>query len=218
VNAVTTPIIAVAAACLLALAPCILLPLSGCATPPEEGLADTMEWATLPERLEAVTALGALNSRASVSALLEAFPRDDDTREEVASALVLKGRDWYLEHPDSAVNGNRVLAEVHDLSMRSDLSDDFRGKACWVIAEVGWAAEPGSADRNTIIDALKGTELKPGTYAGGSTLVGEEIARGLRKMGYSGEAHRFECLADGSLLDSYDPRERGHLPEEETSP
>ena len=207
-NAVTTPIIGVLLACLLALALVLALMLSpGCSPPPEEGLADAMEWSSLPERLDVVTTLTALDSRASVGILLEAFPRDDDTREEVASALVLKGRDWYSKHPDSAVNGNRVVAEVSELSARSDLSADFRGKACWVVAEVGWAAAPG--DRMDVTKAIGRANSSD------STLVGEEIAIGLRKMGYTGEAHRFECLADGSLSKFYDPQERGHVAEED---
>ena len=196
-NQVTSILVAVIAACFVGIAACLAAMLSGCAVPPEEALADTMQGATLPARLEAVTGLCELNSRASLEALLEAFEMDPETREEVASALVLRGRRWYAQHGQKpGLNTNRVIDHMAFLAARSDIDPSIRAKAVWVIAEIG--------DRHAKDEIAA-------AYAGDSQAVSEEVSRSLDKLGFTSNAHPMECLADGSLSAFYDPQKRGHL-------
>ena len=173
---------------------------TGCSVNAADVAIDDMDERDEAVQLAAIERISKQESKRSCIRLIEAFEDNASTREEVAKALVRRGREFYTEHPNSR-SGNLVVVKLGELAARADLNPSIRAKAVWVMAEVGDRAARGCIE---------------GAYAGDSVAVGEEVGRSLDKLGFTVEAHEMELLADGyTTASGYDPEARGHIEEAE---
>lgn len=178
---------------LLALIP---LALTGCAL-------DVTETASMDE-------LSRMTNKRSLERQFVEFETVAETREEVAKGIIRRGRAFYDDHPRSEYK-NLVVTMLGDTCADSHLDGSIRAKAVWVIGEAAVFAGP--------LHARKEAKVQIDRACGeGYVRVGEEVARSLNKLGFGtpeGEdAQGPELRRDGyTTVDSYDPRERGHMEE-----
>jgi len=170
----------------IALAVPLLAILAGCTVDPMERLTEDIKSQEKDVRQRAVVQLANLDDERSVDLLIDVLSSDDDLSALGGVALVKKGRE--VEEPDPK-KPNPVVDEVGKVLNNAHLTEPFRGRAAWVLGEIG--------DRRAI----------PALQGGQGALVGEKPAavvremakQGLEKLGYFSVGRSFD-LPMGSLV------------------
>lgn len=150
----------------LMLAALALVVLGGCSVDPMEKLTEDIKSQDRSVRARAVTTLANLNDDRSIEALVDVLESDDELCDMAGVALVKKGREVNESDPKKP---NPVVDEVAKVLNNAHLSQPFRGRAAWVLGEIG--------DRRAIA---------PLQTAQGGAKVGEKPALVVREMAKQG--------------------------------
>ena len=172
----------------IALAVPLLAILAGCTIDPMERLTEDIKSQDKDVRQRAVVQLANLDDERTLDLLIDVLSSDDELCDLAGVALVKKGRE--VKEPDPK-KPNPVVDEVGKVLNNAHLTEPFRGRAAWVLGEIG--------DRRAI-GALQG---------GQAAKVGEKLAlvvqlmskQGLEKLGYFSDGRSFD-VAMGSLTET----------------
>jgi HEAT repeat protein len=144
------------------LLPLAVLALGGCAVDPMERLTEDIKQQDKAVRERAVLSLANLDDERATQSLVDVLESDDELCDMAGVALVKKGRE--VKEPDPK-KPNPVVDEVAKVLNNAHLSEPFRGRAAWVLGEIG--------DRRAI-PALQGAST--------GAKVGEKVAAVVRAM------------------------------------
>ncbi len=136
--------------------------LNGCTIDPLERLSEDIKSQDVETRRAAVLALANLEDERTIELLVDVLQGDDELYDMAGVALVKKGRE--VNEPDPK-KPNPVVDEVAKVLNNAHLAEPFRGRAAWVLGEIG--------DRRAI-PALQ--------TAQGGAKVGEKPALVVREM------------------------------------
>lgn len=150
---------------LLALA-LVLVALAGCSVDPMERLTEDIKSQDKTVRERAVLTLANLDDERAVDSLVDVLEGDDELCDLAGVALVKKGRE--VKEPDPK-KPNPVVDQVGKVLNNAHLAEPFRGRAAWVLGEIG--------DRRAI---------GPLQTAQGGAKVGEKPALVVREMAKQG--------------------------------
>lgn len=161
---------------LLALA----LAVTGCSIDPMESLTEQIKLQDKDKREAAVIALANLHDDRAVESLVDVLESDDELCDMAGVALVKKGRE--VDEPDPK-KPNPVVDEVAKVLNNAHLAESFRGRAAWVLGEIG--------DRRAIppLQTAQGGALigvKP------ATVVREMAKQALEKLGFFAVGRPFD--------------------------
>lgn len=165
---------------IIALAAPLLLILAGCSIDPMERLTEDIKSQDLVVRHKAVVQLANLNDERTIDSLIDVLSGDDELCGLAGVALVKKGRE--VREPDPK-KPNPVVDEVGKVLNNAHLTEPFRGRAAWVLGEIG--------DRRAI-PALQ--------TAQGGAKIGEKPALVVREMSKQG-LEKLGFFTDGRAFD-----------------
>jgi HEAT repeat protein len=164
--------------------------LAGCSIDPMERLTEDIKSQDKAVRERAVLTLANLDDDRTVETLVDVLSSDDELYNQAGVALVKKGR--AVEEPDPK-KPNPVVDEVVKVLNNAHLSQEFRGRAAWVLGEIG--------DRRAI-PALSGAST--------GALVGEKPAQMVRDVSLDA-LKKLGAVSDGMTFDFDMGRLRGQL-------
>lgn len=163
----------------------LLAALSGCTVDPMERLTEDVKSQDRTIRETAVTQLAILDDDRTVESLIDVLSGDDELSDLAGVALVKKGRE--VQEPDPK-KPNPVIDEVVKVLNNAHLTEQFRGRAAWVLGEIG--------DRR----AIPGLQTAQGGAKVGekNALVVREMAKqALEKLGFFADGRPFDIPLDG---------------------
>lgn len=158
---------------------------SGCAVDPMERLSEAIKSQKTDVRDAAILQLANLDDDRTVDLLCEVLEGDDELYNKAATALVKKGRE--VDEPDPK-KPNPVVDAVGKVLNNAHLAENFRGRAAWVLGEIG--------DRRAIGALQTAGGAKVGEKP--ALLVREMAKQGLEKLGFQGDGRAFD-LGMGTL-------------------
>lgn len=171
---------------IVAMAAALLSILAGCSIDPMERLTEDIKSQTLTTRSDAVLQLANLKDERTIDALIDVLSGDDELCDKAGVALVKKGRE--VQEPDPK-KPNPVVDEVAKVLNNAHLTEEFRGRAAWVLGEIG--------DRRAIPALQTGQAAKIGEKP---ALVVQQMSKeGLEKLGFFADGRPFD-LPMGSLV------------------
>lgn len=167
----------------------LLLPavmaVTGCSIDPMERLTEDIKSQDKDVRQRAVVQLANLDDERSLDSLIDVLSGDDELCDLAGVALVKKGRE--VEEPDQK-KPNPVIDEVGKVLNNAHLTEQFRGRAAWVLGEIG--------DRRAIGALQAGLGAKVGEKP--ALVVREMAKQGLEKVGFFTDGRTFD-LPMGAL-------------------
>lgn len=163
----------------MALAGLLLAVLAGCTLDPMERLTESIKSQDVDARKTAVVQLANLNDDRTIEALIEVLEGDDEVHDDAAVALVKKGRE--VREPDPK-KPNPVVDEVAKVLNNAHLTEPFRGRAAWVLGEIG--------DRRAIGALQTGQGAKVGEKP--AAQVREMSKQALEKLGFFSDGRAFD--------------------------
>ena len=171
---------------IVALAAALLPILAGCSIDPMERLTEDIKSQDLTTRKNAVLQLANLKDERTIDSLIDVLSGDDELCDLAGVALVKKGRE--VKEPDEK-KPNPVVDEVAKVLNNAHLTEQFRGRAAWVLGEIG--------DRRAI----------PALQTGLVAKIGEKLAlsvqamskQALEKLGFYADGRPFD-VPMGSLV------------------
>ncbi|MEN6544456.1 MAG: hypothetical protein ABFE07_00270 [Armatimonadia bacterium] len=163
----------------------LLALLSGCTVDPMERLSEDIKSQDKNTRATAVVQLANLNDDRATEALIEVLEGDDELCDMAGVALVKKGRE--VDEPDPK-KPNPVIDEVAKVLNNAHLPEQFRGRAAWVLGEIG--------DRRAIPALQTGQGAKIGEKP--AAVVREMAKESLEKLGFFADGRPFD-LEMGAL-------------------
>lgn len=169
----------------MTMAALLLALLSGCTVDPMERLSEDIKSQNKDTRSTAVLQLANLDDDRAIEALVEVLEGDDELCDKAGVALVKKGRE--VDEPDPK-KPNPVIDEVGKVLNNAHLPEQFRGRAAWVLGEIG--------DRRAIPALQTGQGAKVGEKP--ATVVREMAKQGLEKLGFFADGRPFD-LEMGAL-------------------
>lgn len=175
---------------LIALGVVLLSVLAGCSVDPMERLTEDIKSQDKDIRQRAVLQLANLQDDRTIDPLIDVLSGDDELCDVAGVALVKKGRE--VEEPDPT-KPNPVVDEVGKVLNNAHLTEQFRGRAAWVLGEIG--------DRRAIAALQTGQGAKIGEKP--AKVVQEMAKEGLEKLGYVGDGRPFD-IPMGSLAGQVD--------------
>lgn len=175
----------------------LLAILAGCTVDPMERLTEDIKSQDKDVRERAVLQLANLDDERTLDLLIDVLSSDDELCDIAGVALVKKGRE--VEEPDLK-KPNPVVDEVGKVLNNAHLTEPFRGRAAWVLGEIG--------DRRAIGALQGGQGAKVGEKL--ALVVREMSKQGLEKLGYFSDGRSFEIpmgdlVGTVSLLKSPQP-------------
>ncbi len=171
---------------MIAWAGLLLLPLlTGCALDPVERLTEEIKSQELEVRRQAVRELANLQDERTLELLTDVLEGDDELYDMAGVALVKKGREF--KDPD-VKKPNPVVDAVGKVVANAHLTENFRGRAAWVLGEIG--------DRRAIAPLKAGQAAILGEKP--ALLVREMSNQALEKIGYFSDGRAFD-IGLGSL-------------------
>ncbi|MEI6503490.1 MAG: HEAT repeat domain-containing protein [Armatimonadota bacterium] len=172
----------------IALAVPLLAILAGCTVDPLERLTEDIKSQDKDVRQRAVVQLANLDDERTLDSLIDVLSSDDELCDLAGVTLVKKGRE--VKEPDPK-KPNPVVDEVGKILNNTHLTEPFRGRAAWVLGEIG--------DRRAI-GALQGGQAA--LVGAKPALVVREMAKqGLEKIGYFSDGRSFD-IPMGSLTET----------------
>lgn len=166
----------------IALAVALLAVLTGCTIDPMERLTEDIKSQEKTVRQTAVVQLANLDDDRTIDALIDVLSSDDELCDLAGVALVKKGRE--VEEPDPK-KPNPVVDEVGKVLNNAHLTEPFRGRAAWVLGEIG--------DRRAIGALQGGQGAKVGEKE--AKVVREMSKQALEKLGYFSDGRAFDLDA-----------------------
>jgi len=163
----------------MTMAAALLALLSGCTVDPMERLSEDIKSQSKETRAAAVLQLANLHDDRAIESLIEVLEGDDELCDMAGVALVKKGRE--VDEPDPK-KPNPVIDEVAKTLNNAHLPEQFRGRAAWVLGEIG--------DRRAI----------PALQTGQGAKIGEKPAAVVREMSKE-SLEKLGFFADGRPLD-----------------
>ena len=158
---------------------------TGCAVDPIERLSEAIKSQKKDVREAAVLRLANLQDDRAIDLLTDVLEGDDELHDMAATALVKKGRE--VDEPDPK-KPNPVVDAVGKVLNNAHLAENFRGRAAWVLGEIG--------DRRAIGALQTAGGAKVGEKP--ALLVREMAKQALEKLGFQGEGRAFD-LGMGTL-------------------
>lgn len=160
--------------------------LGGCTLDPMERLSEDIKSQDKDKRAGAVLQLANLDDDRTIEALIEVLEGDDELCDMAGVALVKKGRE--VADPDPK-KPNPVIDEVAKTLNNAHLPEQFRGRAAWVLGEIG--------DRRSIPALQTGQAAKLGEKP---ALITREMSKqSLEKLGFFTDGRAFD-LEMGALI------------------
>jgi|LSQX01.2.fsa_nt_gb HEAT repeat protein len=163
-----------------------LMAVTGCSIDPMQRLTEDIKSQDKDVRQAAVLQLANLNDERALEALIDVLSGDDELCDVAAVALVKKGRE--VAEPD-AKKPNPVVDEVGKVLNNAHLTEQFRGRAAWVLGEIG--------DRRAIAPLQAGQGAKIGEKP--ALVVREMAKQGLEKVGFFSDGRAFD-IPMGALV------------------
>ena len=157
----------------------LLAGLAGCAIDPMERLTEDIKSQDIEKRRQAVLTLANLNDDRATDSLVDVLEGDDELCDMAGVALVKKGRE--VDEPDPK-KPNPVIDQVAKVLNNAHLAEPFRGRAAWVIGEIG--------DRRGIPALQAGQGAKVGEKP--ALVVREMSKQALEKLGFFSVGRKFD--------------------------
>lgn len=170
----------------LAMAAVLLSILTGCSIDPMERLTEDIKSQDKDVRQKAVVQLANLDDERTLDSLIDVLSGDDELSDLAGVALVKKGRE--VKEPD-AKKPNPVVDEVGKVLNNGHLTEQFRGRAAWVLGEIG--------DRRAIAALQTAQQAKIGEKL--ALVVREMAKQGLEKLGFFSDGRSYD-LPMGALV------------------
>jgi HEAT repeat protein len=164
----------------------LLAVLGGCTVDPMERLTEDIKNQDAQVRGTAVTQLANLRDDRTIDSLIDVLSGDDEVCDMAGVALVKKGRE--VDEPDPK-KPNPVVDEVAKVLNNAHLTEQFRGRAAWVLGEIG--------DRRAI-PALQTAQGGAKVGEKPALVVREMAKQALEKVGFFADGRAFD-LPLGSL-------------------
>jgi HEAT repeat protein len=163
-----------------------LMAVAGCSIDPMERLTEDIKSQDKDVRQKAIVQLANLDDERTIESLIDVLSGDDELCDLAGVALVKKGRE--VAEPDPK-KPNPVVDEVGKVLNNAHLTEQFRGRAAWVLGEIG--------DRRAIAPLQTGQGAKIGEKP--ALVVREMSKQALEKVGFFSDGRAFE-IPMGSLV------------------